>query len=516
MLASSFLDTAIGVIFVFLLLSLIATTVNEIIMSLVNMRGRMLLDGIKTMLDDPHAQGLVNEIYNQGQIYGLYRGEFRLPQNWMQEWQTFWSDLLGKIGRLLHPSAGRAALSSPQGGIAGAPSGPTKRNLPAYIPAGSFVSAFVSVVLQGASQEERDNLDHLKEAAAAAVAAAKDADQHASEVLSDPNKSQDAKDAALQAASAARAAAVAANISVSLASFRLMKAVAQKLSTENEKVGKPLLAILETAENDIDKLKTGIENWFNSAMDRVSGWYKYHTQVFLFWIGIVIAVALNANTVTIVKQVSTSDAVRQALVAAAAKYPAASPTSRTQDSNTTSGADKSSSTTPPGAANSGPTGQPQASGDTGTNDVGTVPSDAHSGDAQLNEPGSSTASTMSSTSSIAPGKSSNNSSSSTSGDNGGSSKASAGPPTLSDVAKEVSSVTSLGLPLGWGNEEKLKFQQGGSLYVLYCCLGWLLTAIAVSLGAPFWFDLLNKFMVVRSTVKPQEKSQEEGSKDKQP
>ena len=45
-------------------------------------------------------------------------------------------------------------------------------------------------------------------------------------------------------------------------------------------------------------------------------------------------------------------------------------------------------------------------------------------------------------------------------------------------------------------------------------LGWLMTAFAVMLGAPFWFDLLNKFMVIRSTVKPREKSREEGSEDR--
>lgn len=44
--------------------------------------------------------------------------------------------------------------------------------------------------------------------------------------------------------------------------------------------------------------------------------------------------------------------------------------------------------------------------------------------------------------------------------------------------------------------------------------GWLLTAVAVSLGAPFWFDTLNKLVVVRSTVKPKEKSAEEASKDR--
>ena len=30
------------------------------------------------------------------------------------------------------------------------------------------------------------------------------------------------------------------------------------------------------------------------------------------------------------------------------------------------------------------------------------------------------------------------------------------------------------------------------------------TALAVSLGAPFWFDMLNKIITVRSTIKPKE------------
>jgi hypothetical protein len=33
-------------------------------------------------------------------------------------------------------------------------------------------------------------------------------------------------------------------------------------------------------------------------------------------------------------------------------------------------------------------------------------------------------------------------------------------------------------------------------------LGWFLTAVALSMGAPFWFDVLNTFMNDRSTVKP--------------
>jgi hypothetical protein len=38
--------------------------------------------------------------------------------------------------------------------------------------------------------------------------------------------------------------------------------------------------------------------------------------------------------------------------------------------------------------------------------------------------------------------------------------------------------------------------------------GWLITILAVSLGAPFWFDTLSRFMNVRSAGKPPEKAAE--------
>ena len=58
---------------------------------------------------------------------------------------------------------------------------------------------------------------------------------------------------------------------------------------------------------------------------------------------------------------------------------------------------------------------------------------------------------------------------------------------------------SLALPIGWPDPDF-----GRDWYMRI--LGWLITGFAISLGAPFWFDLLNKMMVVRSTVKPHEKS----------
>jgi hypothetical protein len=74
--------------------------------------------------------------------------------------------------------------------------------------------------------------------------------------------------------------------------------------------------------------------------------------------------------------------------------------------------------------------------------------------------------------------------------------------SLADLGK------SLPIPFGWASEAG-----GNGLYWSEKLIGWIITILALSLGAPFWFDILNKFMVVRSTVKPQEKSQTEKSKD---
>jgi hypothetical protein len=54
------------------------------------------------------------------------------------------------------------------------------------------------------------------------------------------------------------------------------------------------------------------------------------------------------------------------------------------------------------------------------------------------------------------------------------------------------------LPIGWQNlPDQLTWSSGVTWLVKF--IGLILTALAVSLGAPFWFDLLSKFMNVRGT-----------------
>jgi large-conductance mechanosensitive channel len=86
----------------------------------------------------------------------------------------------------------------------------------------------------------------------------------------------------------------------------------------------------------------------------------------------------------------------------------------------------------------------------------------------------------------------------------------------------------IGFPIGWTTNKvdgwiypEAQMCPGGTCdfawgTLLKVIVGWFVTAFAIMLGAPFWFDVLNRFMVVRSTVKPSEKSQAEGSKDAAP
>ena len=177
---------------------------------------------------------------------------------------------------------------------------------------------------------------------------------------------------------------------------------------QNPPVQRALLLAIDTAEGDLQKAQANVEAWYDSTMDRVSGWYKRSTQWILFAIGLTVAIAMNVNAIAIGDYLSRNKTARETLVAQA---------------QTTS---------------SDPNYQSRK---------------------------------------------------------------------FSEIKNELQSFT---LPIGWdGEANRFKARPFPTI------AGWVLTALAASLGAPFWFDLLNKFMVVRSTVKPHQKSPEEASEDRQ-
>lgn len=68
MFGSTILDLALGIIFMFLIISLITSAVTEMIASAFSWRAETLLQGIKDLLNDPDFNGLALKLYNHAAV----------------------------------------------------------------------------------------------------------------------------------------------------------------------------------------------------------------------------------------------------------------------------------------------------------------------------------------------------------------------------------------------------------------------------------------------------------------
>jgi hypothetical protein len=327
MFGSTILDVAIGVVFIFLLASLIASAIREGFETFLKTRASHLEAGLRELLNDPQGTGLVKQFFNHPIIYSLYVGDYS-PEPRGKGFLAFC----------------KRNLAFWHG-----------RNLPSYIPSRNFALALMDMAARGPKLDAGTSSD--------------------------------------------------TTAPVTLDSIR------ENVGTiENPAVQRALLIALDRAEGDLQKAQSNLEAWYDSAMDRVSGWYKRSTQWFLLCIGLVLAAGLNINTLKIANTLYHDQTARELIVESA----------------------KSSVTN-------------------------------------------------------ANGK-------------------------LSGYVDANKQLDELNLPIGWPQSwsgVKAEFRNN----LPSDLAGWLLTAFAISIGAPFWFDTLNKLIVVRSTVKPHQKSPEEPSRD---
>lgn len=81
-----------------------------------------------------------------------------------------------------------------------------------------------------------------------------------------------------------------------------------------------LMALLNQAGGDLDTLRKSVETWFDDAMDRVSGEYKRFAQNFTLIFGFVVAVTCNVDTISVARTLWTDTAARNAIVAMAQTF----------------------------------------------------------------------------------------------------------------------------------------------------------------------------------------------------
>jgi hypothetical protein len=307
------LEVAIGLSFIYLLLALICTAVNETIAGITGRRAGFLEKGIDSLIgDDPD---LKKKLFDHPLIASL---------------------------------------------------GPKKNAKPSYLPASKFALALMDIATgsgkdAGDAQALRDGIKNIK------------------------------------------AASLQTSLSAVLADSK------QPLATNQQK----------------------IEAWYDDSMDRVSGWYKRRTVLWIWILAATVTIYLNADSLRISKILWSDQAVRAAVIESAK--------SRAQT-------ERPDALTPLVVYPN--TNAPKAA----------TPVALHHDDV-LTE-------------------------------------------------KERAGLSEL---TGWSEDIKQWDKMNYGQRIWHACKhipGWLLTMIAISLGAPFWFDLLNRFVNIRSAGRAPDESRD--------
>jgi hypothetical protein len=211
-----------------------------------------------------------------------------------------------------------------------------------------------------------------------------------------------------------------------------------------------LLVVADEADGNIKRVRESVEAWFDSVMERVSSLYKQRALVSILFLSTLLTVAANVNTIEIARGIwmrpVLQDSIATAMNRRLNQAPSYAPV-QTRPSPQSS-ANVNTTTAPSNVSPAGQAPTPQT--------TPTSPEDT-----------------------------------SEQGRRGG------------EEFELRRAIDSLSLPLGWYDSSSLGFITPFVLLTLL--LGWLITALAVSLCATFWFDTLNKFILFRSAVKPRER-----------
>jgi len=275
MFNSSLLDVAIGLVFIFLLYSLLATSVNEAVATVFGLRARMLKSSI--------TERMLASTPNDNRWVSLLKGirEFFLEIWKMVAGKREKPEAEKKIGDKFfdHPLIKNYGSSRIF---------PT----PSYIPASNF-----STVL----------IDLLKKEFNARLT---DIAQYKLSLSTSTETVAQVEQTLLYSADVVKIKEVLDYYGRHYAASD----TPPPLSLIDKDTWDILQLHLRESIYDIKKFTTSIEGWFDDSMKRVSGWYKRQTQIVLFLIGIALAIIFNVDTIQLSGRLSTDKDARDKLV----------------------------------------------------------------------------------------------------------------------------------------------------------------------------------------------------------
>jgi hypothetical protein len=249
----------------------------------------------------------------------------------------------------------------------------------------------------------------------------------------------------------------------------VLEAVDAGATPLDAKLKEALRALINTAGTEMEQLRKEVEAWFDAAMDRVSGTYRRSTQWGLIFASVLVAASTNVDSIRIANTLLNDDALRTA-TAAMVETTIRDP--EFQQAVRSAGRARLH----PGQGMLVPGSQEPVPPPPAPEGEGGVAPDGGGGSgpavAALTEEQQEKAEDEAKQRSEAAQKT---------------------------IQKSLSSVFELGMPIGWGSAGARQYFFDHPQLSL---LGLLVTALAIAQGAPFWFDLLQRFVGIRSTVKP--------------
>src|SRR6266545_741300 len=429
MFGSGILDAAIGLVFVYLLVSLMVTAATEFLSGLFRWRSLHLWKGIRSLLV---SDAKVRDLYSHPLVKSLSEPN-----------REGWTEKLYSLSWMKSLLQGRST------------------QWPSYIPSRTFAVALIESI-QGSQRDLQLEIDRMPD-----KASLEDLRKHLADWVDKLAPDTPWKASAAQWVASLPPSLSTVDANKLLRSTSLQSLINDLVDPADDTLKKSLVALFGESKGDMEELLKNVEVWFNNSMDRVSGWYKRRTQTVHLILAAIVVVSVNVDSVLIGNELFSNDTLRKALVAEAEVYARQNPN-------------------PPQP----PDGQPSQDQEA----IATAPAKA-------------------------AGK-------------------------LQDLETKIS---GLNLPIGWTcpvkatpghsgpvlkKAELAKWQQqyrispwgckdslvnvAAADVVRFHFWGWILSIFAVSLGAPFWFDMLNKIITIRSSGRAPEEKPKSPEKVPQP
>jgi hypothetical protein len=309
------IEVAIGLIFAWLMLSIAVMQVQEIIARITEKRATDMEKAIGVMLQNSADPTLKDQFYNHPLIQSM-KGDAN------GQWDKFVRFILSLIRR----------------------DAPNKN--PSYIPAGTFATVLFDIVKKAGTDQSPiqktlkdlksgiDNLENVNnEDLKTAVdriyklgQMAAETDGPVQENLRETLQKQidllNAQHPQLPELTKKLAESINPDqLKTLFTSDLLLDGVRNGIKTLGAKTGLgqalgSLMAGAEECATDTDAAiaigRKNVETWFNNVMERTGGWYKRWAQTLAFFIGLSIAVVFNIDTIHIAQELWRNPAMRQA------------------------------------------------------------------------------------------------------------------------------------------------------------------------------------------------------------